>query len=128
MKPAFQAIEPRLAVTDLKASVEFYRKLFAFDSGETVMITEDDEFAILRKDKIGFQLVSQSSIHPLSPTTVWIDLAGVTALYDSIKESFCIEWGPEVYSYGRREFCVADPDKHQIIFSEAATDPATCKE
>ena len=89
---------------------------------------ETDGFAILHKNKIGLQLISQSSAHPASPTTVWIDCVGVTALYDSIKDSCNIDFGPEVYSYGRREFCVVDPDNHRIIFSEPTTDAVTCKE
>jgi hypothetical protein len=36
------------------------------------------------------------------------DLAGVVP----------IEWGPEVYFYGRREFAVRDPDGYLLIFTE----------
>jgi len=88
---------------------------------------EIDGFAILRKNDIGIQLVTWSSAHPLSPVTIWIDVIGVTALYESAKDSLSVEWGPEVYSYGRREFCVSDPDRHQIIFSEVTTDPISCE-
>ena len=124
MNTTFQSVYPRLPVADLKASLVFYRKLFNFDPKD---IMENDGFAILHKDKMGIQLVTQSSAHPLSPTTIWIDVIGVTALYESVKDSFSIEWGPEVYSYGRREFCVGDPDKHRIIFSETTSDRVSCE-
>ena len=39
-----------------------------------------------------------------------------------------IEWGPEVYWYGRREFAIRDPSGYLIIFSEATTDPPTCRD
>jgi len=124
MNTTFQSIYPRLPVADLKASLAFYRKLFGFDPKD---ILETEGFAILHKDKIGIQLVSQSSAHPVCPTTVWIDCIGVIPLHDSKKDSFYIDFGPEVYSYGRREFCVIDPDKHRIIFSEPTSDAATCE-
>ena len=38
-----------------------------------------------------------------------------------------IEWGPEVYWYGRREFAVRDPDGYLLIFSERTSDPPTCR-
>ena len=38
-----------------------------------------------------------------------------------------VEWGPEVYAYGRREFAVRDPTGAMLIFSEETDDPATCE-
>lgn len=126
MKTIPQSIEPRIPVTDLTASIGFYRQLLDFDSGDTIMANEG--FAILRKGKIGIQLVTHSSAHPLSQNTIWIDFIGVTALYENIKDRFIIEWGPEVYPYRRREFAVFDPDRHRIIFSESSNDPVSCEE
>jgi len=124
MKTAPRTIEPRLPVTDLKASIAFYRGLLDFDSDDAVM--ETDDFAILRKDKIGIQLVTRSLAHPLSQNTIWIDFIGVSDFHDFVKGRFPIEWGPEEYSYGRREFAVLDPDNHRIIFSEVTADPVSC--
>ena len=36
-----------------------------------------------------------------------------------------VDWGPEVYTYGRREFAIRDPDLYQIVFSEETEDEAT---
>lgn len=124
MNFTFQSIEPRIPVTDLRASVDFYGRLLAFGPGDTMM--EAEGFAILRKDKIGLQLVIASSAHPLSPATLWIDVKEVLALHASVKDTFAIDWGPEVYSYGLREFCVMDPDQNRIIFSEPSADSPTC--
>ncbi|HEX8371818.1 MAG TPA: VOC family protein [Chthoniobacterales bacterium] len=123
MNTTFQSIYPRLPVADLKASLAFYQKLLDLHSED---IMQSEGFAIIHKDKIGIQLVTQSQAQPSSPNTVWIDVAEVEALYEVVMDSVSVEWGPEVYAYGRREFCVSDPDKHQIIFSEITTDPITC--
>jgi hypothetical protein len=37
-----------------------------------------------------------------------------------------VDWGPEVYWYGRREFSFRDPDGYPIIISEETADPPTC--
>jgi hypothetical protein len=39
-----------------------------------------------------------------------------------------VEWGPEVYSYGRRELGFRDPDGSWVILSEVTSDPPTCAE
>ena len=119
------SIEPRLPVTDLKTSLDFYRRLFNIEDEGSVM--ESDGFAIIRNQKIGIQLVTHSSAHPLSQNTIWINFFGVSDLYDKIKDNFIIEWGPEVYAYGRLEFAVLDPDRNRLIFSELAPIEINCK-
>ena len=49
-------------------------------------------------------------------------------LHKSLLDRVTIEWGPEVYSYGRREFAIRDPDSYLLIFTEATEDPPTCPE
>jgi hypothetical protein len=56
---------------------------------------------------------------------VFIEMEDVLGLRESIKDKAAIEWGPEVYSYGRREFAVKDPDNYLLIFSEETGDPPT---
>ncbi len=119
------SIEPRLPVTDLKTSLDFYRRLFNIEDEGSVM--ESDGFAIIRNKKIGIQLVTHSSDHPLSQNTIWINFPGVSNLYDKIKDNFIVEWGPEVYAYGRLEFAVLDPDRNRIIFSEVTPIEINCK-
>ena len=80
MNTTFQSIYPRLPVADLNASLAFYQKLLGLHSED---IMQSEGFAILHKDKIGIQLVTQSPAQPSSPNTVWIDAVGVDALYDA---------------------------------------------
>ena len=107
-------IQPRLPVKNLPGSLAFYQKLF---EGKLDVASHED-FAILHTGGIGLQLVTASSAHPAGKFTIWIDSQGVAEFHERIKSDFEIEWGPEVYSYGRLEFSVLDPDGHSIIFSE----------
>jgi hypothetical protein len=50
------------------------------------------------------------------------------ALHSSLAGSIPIEWGPEVYWYGRREFAFRDPNGYLVIVSEETADPPTCTE
>ena len=70
------SIEPRLPVTDLKTSLDFYRRLFNIEDEGSVM--ESDGFAIIRKQNIGIQLVTHSSAHPLSQNTILLRVTIIT--------------------------------------------------
>ena len=57
---------------------------------------------------------------------IWIDVEDVMALYATIAGNVAIEWGPEAYSYGRREFAIKDPNGYLLVFSERTKDPPDC--
>ena len=48
------------------------------------------------------------------------------ALHARVAGSVAIEWGPEVYHYGCREFAIKDPNGYVLAFSERTTDTADC--
>ena len=52
---------------------------------------------------------------------------GVEELHRRLRDRYEILWGPEVYSYGRREFSVRDPNGYRLVFSEVTDDPVTCE-
>jgi catechol 2,3-dioxygenase-like lactoylglutathione lyase family enzyme len=126
MNPTHAAeIQPRLPVTSLQTSYRFFHDVLSFASPGKP--SESERFAILHRDGIGLQLVMVSSDHPAGRMTVWIQVADALAEYERIKGRAIIEWGPEVYWYGYREFAVLDPDGHRIIFSSPTDEPPTCK-
>jgi hypothetical protein len=49
---------------------------------------------------------------------LWIEVDDVTALHANVAGKVAIEWGPEVYSYGRREFAIKDPNGYLLTFSQ----------
>jgi hypothetical protein len=46
-------------------------------------------------------------------------------LHELLKARVPIEWGPEVYAYGRPEFAIRDLGGYVIIFTEPTDDPPT---
>ena len=78
---------------------------------------------------IGFFIPDEH--RPLSKpggSDLYIEVRSVQRLHDALKRTVRIEWGPEVYFYGRREFAVLDPDGYLVIFSEETDDTPTCSE
>lgn len=107
------AVEPRLPVSDVPRSREFYGEL-GFRPGSE---PGSDGFLIMVRDSARIQLIATDAHHPPGPFTVWLAVDDVDRELARLGERVTIEWGPEDYEYGRREFAVLDPDGHRLIFS-----------
>jgi catechol 2,3-dioxygenase-like lactoylglutathione lyase family enzyme len=118
-------IQPRLPVARLGLSYRFYHDVLGFRCTD-VEPGDADGFAILERDGVGLQLVAASADHPPGRMTIWIGVQDAQAEHVRLKDRTTVEWGPEVYWYGRREFAVLDPDGHRIIFSSPTSEPPTC--
>jgi len=57
-----------------------------------------------------------------------IEVTDARAIHAALQGHVPIEWGPEVYTYGRREFAITDRDGYLFIFSEATSDAPTIDE
>jgi catechol 2,3-dioxygenase-like lactoylglutathione lyase family enzyme len=123
----FLKIAPRLPVADLKRSCDFYTKALGFSLGAS-WPKENPWFALLARDDVIVQLVAAEAgqTGPAGSATISIDVDRAQQLAEELKQQVGIEWGPEVYWYGRREFAVRDPSGNLLIFSEATDDPPTC--
>ena len=114
--------EVRLAVADIKRSAEFYSRSLGFKTG-LLWPEHSPEFAILECDQVRMQL--ELSKAP-APCTLWIDVEDLDPIHARLQRIARVEWGPEVYSYGRKEFSFTDPDSNHIIISEVSTAPPDC--
>ena len=125
--PRVKAIEARLPVADVGRSATFFMKTLGFHV-ETLWPRQNPEFAILNRDGLRLQLGRNESAdsESISSATLWLDVEELTTFYASVQHQTDIEWGPEVYSYGRREFGFRDPDGNRVILSEVTNDPPTC--
>lgn len=124
--PSIKSIETRLHVADVARSVTFYGNLLGFKA-DTLWPQHSPEFAILNNHSLRLQLAKHASTSAQTQAcTLWLDVAGVSDLHSSIKDKVGVEWGPEVYAYGRREFAFKDPDGHLVILSEVTSDPPSC--
>ena len=118
-------IEPRLPVSNLKASCRFYCDNLGFSCPSGDPSTEEG-FLILGRDGVRLQFVMADEHHPAARLTIWLGVEDARVEHDRLKNRTRIEWGPEVYWYGCREFAVLDPDGHRIIFSSPTDEPPTC--
>lgn len=125
--PRIKTIEARLPVADVERSAIFFRNTLAFQV-ETLWPQANPEFAILKRDGLRLQVGKDEriGISLNCSATLWLDVEDLAALHSEIQNQTSIEWGPEVYSYGRREFGFRDPDGNWVILSEVLHDPPTC--
>lgn len=123
--PRIKVIEARLPVTDVKRSAAFFVDALGFVI-ETLWPQQDPEFAILSRDGLRVQLGKAKPSGSEPGATLWLDVEELPALHSNVQSHATIEWGPEVYSYGRREFGFRDPDGNWVILSEITSDPPTC--
>jgi catechol 2,3-dioxygenase-like lactoylglutathione lyase family enzyme len=123
--PRVKAIEARLPVTDVGRSAAFFANTLGFQIA-TLWPRQNPEFAILNRDGLRLQLGKAEASGSGSSATLWLDIEELAALHSTVQNRTNIEWGPEVYSYGRREFGFRDPDGNWVILSEVTSDPPTC--
>ena len=124
MTASFQRVVPRLPAAELKPAVEFYVNLLGFKLG-LLWPESAPTFAILDRDHVSVQfcLAESPGEVVLERATLCFDVDDVRALHASLEGRIAVEWGPEVYWYGRREFAIRDPTGYLLIFSEQTDDP-----
>ncbi len=125
----FGEIVPRLPAADLPRTIDFYRRLLAFEI-DVAWPDPDPTFVILRRDRMRLSFFTPNELQPGPPGYVelYIEVVGIEDLHARLAREIPIEWGPEVYTYGRREFAVRDPDRYLLIFTEETSDPPTTSE
>lgn len=114
----YKRVEPQLPVANIGASIDFYcsRLGFTVDVEPTSAVVD---FAIISRHAVAIQLVAQGVHHPPGHFTIWIDVTDAITEHQRLQPQVDIEWGPEDYDYGRREFTILLPDRHRIILSQA---------
>ena len=127
--PSLTQVTPRLPVSDLNRTIAFYRDHFGF-AVNVMWPRLCPTFVILRRDGAGLGFFEPPGHQPMviGYAEFYIEVTDSQMLHDSVKTRLPIEWGPEVYSYRRREFAVRDPDGYLLIFTETTNDPPTTDE
>ena len=137
------SVVSRLPVTKMRRSVDFYTTLLGFEvisqsEGGADSGNVDPDFVILAQtvdgqSRVELQLVQRapetrppSSNESATRASLWCDTDDVAAAHARLASEVEVEWGPEDYPYGRREFGFRDPDGHLIILSQSSHDSPGC--
>lgn len=122
--PAIKDVTPRLKSADLKRTIRFYAKTLGLKTA-VLWPHRKPIFCILDRDGVRIAFIQGGPAS--SSAELSFDVQDAAGWHRKLKRKIGIEWGPEVYSYGRREFAFRDPDGHLIILSEPTTDTPTCR-
>jgi catechol 2,3-dioxygenase-like lactoylglutathione lyase family enzyme len=122
----FLNVAPRLPVADLDRTINFYAEFLGFECG-ALWPEHAPTFAIMDRDRINVQFDLAKPGTPLGNATLSFDVDDALAIKKLLDGRLPIEWGPEVYWYGRREFAIRDPDGYLIIISEETGDAPTAE-
>ena len=119
-------VSPRLPVRNLARTIEFYTSMLGFET--STWPADKPTFVILDREGANLQFYVSEESNPCGHGTISIDTDDARALHAALAGKVAIDWGPEVYWYGRREFSFHDPDGYAIIISEVTSDPPDCTE
>ena len=124
-------ITPALKVVDLDETIAFYTGHLGF-AVDSLWPKDAPTFCILDHGPTHLMFHTEpyeaAEGPPLMTGQLHIDLeGGVMELFENLKDHHEILWGPEVYSYGRREFSVRDPNGYRLVFSERTNEKPTCE-
>ena len=128
--PRLTGVTPRLPVADLARTVAFYARVLGFEVS-VLWPADRPTFAILDRDDVSLGFFATDAHRgrvTIGTADLYLGTADVRALHAAIRDEVAVEWGPNVYFYGRREFAVRDPDGYLLIFTEPTDDPPTCGE
>ena len=119
----FKGVTPFLKTKDLAKTIDFYVSLLGFvvdskwPAGNPTNCILDNGHVHLA---FGTDPQNWYSDPGLSGQ-LWIDVDNVMALHANLDGKVPVEWGPEVYDYGRREFAIKDCNGYLLTFSEPAS-------
>lgn len=129
--PVFRAVTPLLKTKGIAATIHFYTEILGF-SVATLWPVEQPTFCILERDEVCISFMVDNDGHyqdsPCLTGQICIDVEDVKGWYAQLEGKVEVLWGPEVYSYGRREFAIRDVNGYSITFGEDTTDPPTTPE
>jgi catechol 2,3-dioxygenase-like lactoylglutathione lyase family enzyme len=122
MTIAFRGITPFLKTKDLAQTIRFYVDLLGFVV-DSQWPADNPTNCVLDNGHVHLAFgTDPQNWYPAPGLSgqLWIDVDDVMALHARVVGKVPIEWGPEVYSYGRREFAIKDCNGYLLTFSTLA--------
>ncbi len=126
--PQFTKLTPNLLVASVERSLAFYVDTLGFARGMTVPDQPPFAFGSVTGGAVEIFFNEASGAikeypgfagQPIGCTgTLFIEVEGVNALHDRLRNTVTIVMPIETKFYGMREFAIADPDGYVITFAE----------
>jgi uncharacterized glyoxalase superfamily protein PhnB len=114
----WQRSDPVYPVTDVAASIEWYRRVFGFEPRVVNPPGDVPVYAVLFRDDIAIHLLSKDEApHGLtSPVEAQFWIAGdLDQLFEHVKAlGVTVVQAPSDQPWGQRDFMVADPDRNVV--------------
>jgi uncharacterized glyoxalase superfamily protein PhnB len=112
--PKLAYVTPILCVSDVTASIAYYRERLGFET--TFTWGEPPGFGGVRRDGVEVMFCREGQGNPGTWMSLWVD--DVDALYEELRERGAeIRQPPTTFDWGVRELNVGDPDGHRLRFS-----------
>src|SRR5262245_58836027 len=120
----FKNVVPVLKVAELDRSVGFYKNVLGFSIVWRAANDGCGENAMLLAGATNLLLSTGSHLgdKPQFTGTIYFNMTGVRAFFESIKDRVEIVWPLETMDYGQQEFGIRDLDGYMLAFAEAVED------
>jgi len=122
-----KSLTPHLKTTDLQRTIRFYSDILGFSVGDA-WPGDSPTDCILDHGNVHISFTTDPNgwyPQPCVAGQLWIEVEDVMELHSRILGKVNIEWGPEIYSYGRRELAIKDCNGYLLAFSEPVCTPAS---
>jgi uncharacterized glyoxalase superfamily protein PhnB len=126
--PHVKKLTPNLIVSKVEQSLAFYEGILGFTRGMTVPEQQPFVFASVTNGPVEIFFNDRSAVAKESAhmaglaagggNTMFIELDGVDALYEGIRERVKVVMPIATQWYGMREFAIVDPDGYVITFAQ----------
>ena len=126
--PHVKKLTPNMIVSNVEQSLAFYEGVLGFERGMTVPEQSPFVFASVTSGPVELFFNDRSTVEKESPqfagkmfgggNTMFIEIEGIDAFHDAIKDRVTIILPIVTQWYGMREFAIEDPDGYVITFAE----------
>jgi uncharacterized glyoxalase superfamily protein PhnB len=123
-------LTPNLMVEDVQQTLTFYSDILGFEVLTTLPDQLPFDFAIMKRDQVELMFQSRPSLSENVPAltgqslgasqTFYIEVAGITELYEDLRDKVEIVVDLHTTFYNTREFYFRDLNGYILSFAEAA--------
>jgi lactoylglutathione lyase len=124
----FKSLTPNLMVPDVNQAIDFYREHLGFEQSASVPETGRFDWASIKAGDVEIMLQAEASLAADIPElagspiggslTFFIQMEGIQALYERVKDRVTIVQEMHTTFYGTREFAMRDLNGYVLAFAE----------